>query len=426
MDKRLTAFLMVTYVVVLGMACADMTFQVPGNWATAFQTGVMLSFLIGLPAVFVLCVIFIGLAIRDARTGRQVVDGRYFTRCFLYRVASLVCVFFYAATKYAYMLRVGIAPFVERDNMSVADIIVPIFSSLLGIFLALLLSGTVTSYVILGVTRAREKAFASRPEMVVHIVMQLIWGFDLISLGILMVKECKAFPKEKIRWLHYSTARRERTDTRTRRPILVLFGLLLGFAAYWGFSYLLGLASTDIFTSAPVQTIDVSLMAHITVNRFIVFFVFLFAVLLWSILDARHHFRALPAELSSPRLIKKALFYVAMTWVLEIVLTILIGTIAVSFMRKALVLAVLVYRGIAIGYSIVLVLLVAAILLVYLSSVLYTRLIMKRCESDRVVSEKVIVRYRKLSLFPGMQVMVLIWLLTVSRARKDTQEITSR
>lgn len=85
--------------------------------ATNFHfSDIALSFVImAVPAVVFLGMIMLVLAISDAAANLQVVDGRYFTRCLVYRLLFAIVVFAYGINQYLWAIKTKIDPALMQE-----------------------------------------------------------------------------------------------------------------------------------------------------------------------------------------------------------------------------------------------------------------------------------------------------------------------
>ncbi len=193
MDKRLTVLLSVAYVVFGAIALATLEFDdylVKGAY-------VLIEFVV--PAIVLLGVVWIILAVRDSVSQPKAVDGRYFTRCFFYRIASGVFVLLFCVIPYKQVMDFPIICPPWCTPPSIGERL-QFWSYLPGCVVALILIAAVNVYVILGIASTREKKIVSRFGTGVHILLLFILGLDLISALYLMINELKICPNERIRW----------------------------------------------------------------------------------------------------------------------------------------------------------------------------------------------------------------------------------
>ena len=192
MDKRMTALLLVVYVFYGVITLGTLEFDDFVVWNQVVVPGIFLLESFGVPFIVLLGVVWIVLAVSGSLSRPKTVDGRCFTRCLFYRIASGAFALLFSVFQLAYAMDF---PLIARDPdqmCSVANVKMRIFSFPAGFFLLLILNAMVTTYVILGITSAREKKIVSPSGTVVHIILQFIMGLDFISALYLMIKESKS------------------------------------------------------------------------------------------------------------------------------------------------------------------------------------------------------------------------------------------
>lgn len=172
--------------------------------------------MIGLPVVFALGFCFSIIAVSDAGSKHKVVDGRYFTRCLIYRIASVLCVFlfFYAFTKMS-----------QNGNPEHGgDVFMVGFPGSIGLMLAL--SGTTSLHVISGLSVCMKQKEITRGQFALHIFLQLCCGLDFISSLALTDREWRAHPDERVGFFQH-VFNRNRSRYRFFRCVFECNNILL-------------------------------------------------------------------------------------------------------------------------------------------------------------------------------------------------------
>lgn len=221
----MSSLLLCTYFVV-GMIILGFLEESGRISATNFHfSDIALSFVImAVPAVVFLGMIMLVLAISDAAANLQVVDGRYFTRCLVYRLLFAIVVFAYGINQYLWAIKTKIDPALMQEINSGPNDLFNFIGFIGVVSLALVLNGAVSFHVISGLISSRKNKSLSENDVGIHIVFQLFLGFDIVGSAILAVKEARIYPKERLAWI-------KNLISRNAWPIPGFFGASLGIAA---------------------------------------------------------------------------------------------------------------------------------------------------------------------------------------------------
>lgn len=208
MDKRMFTLLLCAYICVAGyllVLIKDYTLPEHLSFYTDLVTVCsIIAFIVGILGIFIvieLCGIFSIIAIAYAVSKYQVVDFRYFTRCFIYRVAFLL---------WPILISFAIIRTVQTgDPGHEGDAMWPIVPALAA---SMALNMTTSLHVILGLAACRKQKTITGGEFAFHVCMQLFCGFDFISSLILMFKEREKHPNERVGFFRHVFVKRTMPD----------------------------------------------------------------------------------------------------------------------------------------------------------------------------------------------------------------------
>lgn len=408
MDRRMSSLLLFSYVVVgmiVGGGLAESWIKSESH--LQFYNDFSVFFLFAIPSVLVLGLIKIVLAISDAATSLQVVDERYFSRCLVYRILSVIVVIVFGINQYQWALQLQIdAPILNQLDSGII-VFMNLVSSLQVVFLALMLNGAVSFHVISGLISSRNSKTFSVTETVIHSVFQIFLGLDIISSIYLMRKERLIFPNERLHWKKNVTA-------RNSRPIPGFFGTALGIAAIWTLircNTLLNIGVNDYLLDIRLKGMPYTNNQNISST---LYFLFLFFFVIWALLDVVRHYRK-PSSSEMNRLFKcKTIFYAVMSLLLEAGLFYLVVTILTSLNENIPTTYMMDQLNLRNGYGLFTSLPILAILLVHLSMILYTRLLVKLRLLDESITDYDSLRYLRQSLIPVVQIVAMIELMRMA------------
>lgn len=391
MDKRLFSLLILAYLI----------------------AGAFLSFflyILGFVAIFVLFVlaaIFSVLAIAEAVSGQQDVDGRYFSRCSMYRVAFIV---------WPILILFLLLQFLNNGDPNAdhgGELMMPIVPT---VFTALLLNLTTSLHVISGLAALKKKNAISGGEFSLHLVMQLCCGLDIISSMILSSRERIYHPNTQV-------GSSKRVFVKRKLPIPGFFGASLGLTAVFSWYVILSLIpigiveyalyfrSTDWPINWPIRRLSTNAS---------VFYFLLFFVILCAVLDAARFYRKLPAGLLSQRFLQRVVAYSVVASVLELTLGVLLLVIIASLVMNYSAFSAM-SRGSAVisDYFLFIIINAAAIAAIQASAAFYTRLVIKRGQTDKVISEEEAEFFKRMSIYPVEQVVAVYRLNKAIREHEE-------
>jgi hypothetical protein len=347
-------------------------------------------------ALICFSVVLTSLAINDTALLRQVVDGRYFTRIFIYKSVSFLCVVSFVAAFYI------------QDLRDLRDIYAP--GALLSGFIFLL---PFSLHTISGVATCREKDELSAKKHVIHIIMQLLLFLDILSSLILILDEKKRHPEERTDLYKHAFAPRP-------MPVPGLYGVLLAICAVLFLNSGMGLAYYRISNFLLYLWGDFKRGWYLQLYVLSILFSFLISVVIRAICDAAYYLRKQPADVMSRPFLNKILLFSAAALVLEVALFLIMNLTVGSLVNFAQS-GDFSYRSRPIVHHVLFIaLLVTSFILVQVSVFLYTRFSVKRSLTDRVISDKTASLFTWLSLVPVWQLVVVYFLFKANRESRGT------
>jgi hypothetical protein len=373
-------------------------------------------FIVGFVAIFVLFVlagVFSVLAIADAVSGQQVVDGRYFLRCNTYRTAFIV----WPALIFFVLLQ-----FLKNGDPNVdygGEMMIPIVPT---VITALLLNLTTSLHVISGLAALKKQNAISGGEFSLHLVLQLCCGLDIISTMILSARERSRYPNTRAEFF-------KRVFVKRELPIPGFFGAALGLSA---------LACLNMINSlVPVGILEYALYFRSTdwpikwpIRRLSsdasTFYFLLLFVLLCAVLDAARFYRKLPPGLLSQRFLQRVTAYSVVAITLELTLGALLLAILASLVTNYSAFSAMSRGSIVItDYFIFITVNVAAIAAIQASAAFYTRLVIKRGQTDGVITEETAELFKRWSLYPVAQIVAVYRLTKAIREHEEASRPAS-
>jgi hypothetical protein len=208
MDKRLFLLLLCAYICVAGfLLVLIIKFTKPvslSSYAGLASIAGIGGLLVGIFGVFIvigLSGIFSIFAITVSVLKYEVMDFRYFTRCFIYRVAFLLWSILIVFAIFR------MAQTVDPDHTG--DVMWPIIPTLVA---SMALQVTTSLHVISGLAACRKQKTITGGEFSSHVTMQFFCGFDFISSLVLMFKEMEEHPNERVGFLRHVFMKRTKPD----------------------------------------------------------------------------------------------------------------------------------------------------------------------------------------------------------------------
>lgn len=392
MDKRLTS-LTLLYVCFLALSLFAKVTSFYSDDLANFLTAIVLGLFVALVCFSLVLTI---IALIDIALCRQVVDGRYFTRSFIYKSISFLCVAFF------------VAAFYMMDLRNLKEIYAPV--AVLG--LAFLLPFSL--HTISGLAACRKRKELSAKKFVMHIIMQLLFFLDIISSLILILDEKKRNPEERIDIYKHAFAPRP-------MPVPDLYGVLIAVCAVLFLKYCNSLADYGISNFLFYLWGDFKRGWYVWFFASSVLLTFLMVILVRAIYDAVFYLRKETGGTTSRSFLNKILFFSAWALVLEVGFFSLMTLTAYSLMNFTQS-GDLSYRSRPIFHHMLfMALLVTSFILVHASAFLYTRLSVKRSLTDRVISDRTSLLFTWLSLVPVGQLVVVYFLFKANRDSERPQ-----
>jgi hypothetical protein len=403
MDKRLFTLLVCACIIVSGFLLMLSSFDSLTNVVLS-MCGLFVG-VFGLFAIFGLGTIFSILAIADAVSRQQVVDGRYFTRCLIYRVAFLLCLLLYGFAFYR-MVQTG-------DPDHGGDVLMIGFPG--GIVLSLALTVTTSLHVISGLAALKKQKTISGGEFALHLFLQCCCGLDFIDTLILASLEMSNHPKERVGFLRHAIVKRT-------LPIPGFIAVLLGGCVLFALGMISSFISIGVHNfMLNFRTVFFNQTGRLSDASFF-FFIFFFAVILCVILDAVRFYSKLPVDLTSRMFLGKVMIYSSIALVLEITFSSLLVMFAGSLITHYSLITSMSNMAVFKDYFLFITITVAAIVAVQVSASFYTRLCIKRSLTDGAISDEKAELFKRMSLFPGAQIVAVYRLIKANRDHVEAVE----
>lgn len=420
MDRKLFTLLIVAYFSIVGLLL-----ELSGDFIRPEDMGVFagpVAFLqnfpvmVGLVSIFILPVLaglFAITAIADAVMGKETPDGRYFTRCFIYRTAFLLwlILLWYLLLRSANQFAASVP---GGDDHS-GDMLIPLVPAVVA---TVIMNFATSLHVISGLAAHKKQRAISGGEFSGHIFLQLFFGFDFIDSLFLMFKEKADHPGERTGFFRH-------VFVKSALPAPGTFGALLGIGVLASLWMLLSFNSVGtagfLLNLRNIYPGSITRLLYSSATNY--FFLFVFSGS--AVLDASRFFRKPPKEVLAWPFLKKVIAYSAVALALEITLFALILLIVASLVTNFTVFLSMDRSDVIPNYFIFIVVNAAAIAAVQVSAAFYSRLVIKRSQTDGVITEEEAAIFKRQSLYPWALVIDVYHLNKAIREHEEASRIVT-